>query len=218
MGDTMKKDSLLFFENPYKFQNFIDSLEIYNGWKIQKGILNERGKRIEDKLYTKRLRKLFRDKNLFRKEVSLAEVVSWLDNLVIIYKLLDNLKKKIPEETFNNISIYAEYKILLSKKMRVDYMFVYLDMKLLIEMRTVNRFDKIKPAWDKKMHELMVYKELMGNYMVGSNIRLYAFVALFEFEGGNPIEKHIAYNNNQIEYLSKYILEFVIRGFVKKVI
>ncbi len=212
----MKEDSLLYFETPYKLRSFVNSLDIYNGWKIQSGIMNDRGKQIDGKSYTIKLRQLFRDKEFFRRNVSLAEIISWLDNIILISRVLDELEREIPINQFKKIKIIAEYRIKMSKNMRIDYVFIYKDNILLVELRTVNRFERLKSSWDKKFQELIVYKELINNYIFNMNIRLYAFIALFEYEEGKKKDKHIEYNNNQIKYISKYIKKFIISEITKK--
>ncbi|MCK5761848.1 MAG: hypothetical protein KAH16_02995, partial [Candidatus Izimaplasma sp.] len=76
----MKEESLGYFETPKSFQRFIDELDIYNGWKITKGLMNTRGELIRNKPYSNQLRKMFSVKKAFRREVSISEIVSWLDS------------------------------------------------------------------------------------------------------------------------------------------
>ena len=112
----MREDSLLYFENPQELRKFIRSLDVYNGWKIQSGVMNDRGKMIIDKGYAIKLRKIFKDKQFFRKAASVAEIVSWMDNLILISRVLDNLEESLAPEVFAKFKISAEYKIKMSKK------------------------------------------------------------------------------------------------------
>lgn len=206
----MKRNSLLYFETPDAFNSFVTSLDIYKGWKITSGSMNDRGKVIEDKCYTKKLRMIFKDKDFFRKKVSLAEVVSWLDNLILIQRLLSRLKLKLSKDKYNDISISVEYMINMSKKMRIDYLILYNDNILLLELRMVNSFVKIRSTWENKFRELLIYKELMSYYIFNKEFILFALIPLYEFEGNKKVPKNINYNNNQLDFLAEYILEYLI--------
>lgn len=206
----MRKESLLFFDCPKELREFVKELDIYNGWKITNGLLNERGKLIQDKKYTNELRDLFREKDFFWKAVSIAEIISWLDNFVIIQRLLDKLEKKLTVAEFNKINISVEYMIKMSKKMRVDYLIIYNDNVLILEMRTVNSFDKIRSTWVKKFHELLVYKELMSYYILNKKFRLYALIPLYEYNENSRVSKHIINNGKQLDHLVEFIVRYII--------
>ena len=206
----MRKESLLYFSTPNELREFVKELDIYNGWKITSGLLNERGKLIYDKRYVNILRDLFREKKFFRKEVSIAEIISWLDNLTLISRLLDKLEERLIKDVFNNIEISVEYMIKMSKRMRIDYLIIYQNSILLLEMRTVSGFDKLRSTWDKKFQELLIYRELMSNYLHNKIFRLYALIPLFEYNGNTPVLKHIDYNQKQIDYLVEYIFLYII--------
>jgi hypothetical protein len=212
IGDNMKKDALQYFERLDQFQSFYYSLDIYNNWKIKKGLLNDRGKLIDNKSYVLKLRDLFDDKDFFRKRVSIAEIVSWLDTMNLINRLIDVLRMNLDSTDFQKISIYTEYMIQMSKKMRVDYVLEYGDSLLLIEFRTVNNFEKIRPTWQKKFQELLIYKELMNYYLQHKKILLYGFIAMYEYDSNKPINKHIEYNQNQINYLAEYIKRYLLKN------
>ncbi len=204
----MKENSLLYFDSPKELREFIKSLDIYQGWQIKDGLLNERGKQIEGRRYTKVLRELFKSKNFFRRNVSLAEIVSWLDNLVLISRLLDKLEKEVDREIFNCIQISVEYMIELSKKMRIDFVFIYEGRILLLEMRTVSKFEKLRSTWEKKFHELLVYKELMS-YYIEKRIILYALISLYEYEKKWSKAKHIDHNCKQLDYLILFMKTYL---------
>jgi len=157
----MKQDALGYFKNPKQYNEFVDSLDIYNGWKITKGLMNARGEIIRHKSYANQLRRMFSLKKAFRREVSISEIVSWLDSFVIMSRVIDNLKKSISNEEYDKIEIYFEYIIKMSKKMRIDFIIKYNESLLLLEMRMVDNFKKIKGTWTKKKSELLIYKELI---------------------------------------------------------
>lgn len=208
----MINDCLFYFRNPSGFLKFIKTLDVYNEWKIINGTMNSRGESIRNKKYTNYLKEKFNNKNMFRKSVSISEIVSWLDSFVIMTRLFNLLGEYIEENEYNQIEVYCEYMIKMSKKMRVDFIIRYKKIILLVEFRMVNNFTKIKPTWDKKKIELLVYKELLGNYLDEKyKILTFAFISLYEYDGKEIDGTHFDYNNNQIDFLARYILDFVIK-------
>ena len=208
----MKEDSLAYFNEPQEYLKFIDKLNIYNGWKMSKGIMNARGELIRNKSYSNQLRKMLSVKRAFRREVSISEIVSWLDSFVIMTRIVDELRDKTSTEEYKKVKIHFEYIIKMSKKMRVDFVIEYENMVLLLELRMVDNFKKIRGTWDKKKGELLVYKELMYNY-ISDDIRIltFAFISLYEFDYREEEFPHSHYNNNQVKFLVEYIQKFMIQ-------
>ncbi len=207
----MKKDSLGYFESPKEFLQFVDSLDIYNGWRITEGLMNTRGEIIRHKPYANQLREMFNSKKAFRREVSISEIVSWLDSFVIMTRMINVLRETVTNEDYNDIKIYFEYIIKMSKKMRIDFIIEYKGTLLLLEMRMLDNFRKIKGTWVKKKGELLIYKELIQNYVEDRRILTFALITLYEYNGKNENLAHINYNNNQVEYLAEYIRKFIIK-------
>ncbi|MEC9485731.1 MAG: hypothetical protein UMR38_07630 [Candidatus Izemoplasma sp.] len=205
----MKNDTLLYFSNPNEFIEFIDALNMYNGWTIRSGSMNSRGRTIRNREYAKSLRDLFSARNLFRKNVSIAEIVSWLDNFVYMRRICEHLEKEVGTKFYKQTEIFVEYKIRMSKMMRIDYIIKYDNKICLLEFRTLDSFNKIRPTWNKKKTELLIYKELMQNYVFGLNFLTYAFIGLYEYNRTTPNEKHIIHNEKQVEYFSKYLRQFM---------
>ena len=207
----MREDSLLYFDNPDEMIIFIDKLDIYNGWKISKGTMNERGELIRNKAYSKLLRNIFSDKEAFRRKLSISETVSWLDSFEIMRRVILELRQNISKDIYTNIGIHFENIIKMSKKMRIDFIFEYNNQILLLEFRMVNDYTKIRSTWSKKKGELLVYKELMCNYIDDKvKILTFAFISMYEYENRNKIASHVNYNNNQVSFLVEYIQKFMI--------
>lgn len=208
------ESSMLVFNDLSSFEQYYEQLNIYGTWKIQTGLLNIRGSKIIDKHYTKELKLLFNDKKLFRRSVSIAEIVSWLDSYEIVRRCVLKIREIIGTEKMNNIKLFQEYMIKLSKARRVDYIFMFNNKILLVEFRISDHFPNMSNAWQKKELELIIYKELMTNY-VNKDYRIYtyAFIMMPEYENKEPILKNIKYNNSNInhfcEYLITYLLEWI---------
>lgn len=207
----MEKDCLLYFKNPDLFKSFIQEFDIMHGWKIESGLMNNRGKAIEDKLYTKKLRDLFSERDLFRKKVSVAEVVSWLDTFVHLDRIINFLKDRIEYSIYKDIEIVIEYVIEMSKMSRVDCIIKYESRICLIEFRTVNKFDRMKAAFDKKRIELMIYKDLMLNYLEPpTKIVLLPFIGLYEYKEKQIAQKHYENNVKNAQFASNYISRYIL--------
>ena len=206
-----EKNSMLSFKCANDFISFYNSLEIYGDWKIVSGLMNDRGKRIQNKSYTNEIRTIFSKSNLFRRNISIAEIVSLLDTYTLMYRVLKCLKKNMCSKSMDDLSLYSEYKIDFSKNRRIDFVFEYGSRILLCEFRISSTFPNMSSMWSKKELELIIYKELMKNY-VPNNIKiiLFAFIGMPEYHGKIPIEKHILYNKKNIEFFVDYILEYLI--------
>lgn len=212
---VIKMKQFITFNNPEELIKFYYNLDIYETWKIQKGTLNTRGNKIKDRPYVNDLRDKFNECGFFRRSVSIAEIVSWIDGLSIMSRLCKKIIKETPYLIYNNLIIRMEYVIEYSKLMRIDYVFEYHERILLIELRMVDSFEKIRPTWNKKKLELLIYKELIENYIHGKKIFTYALITLYEFDSNRRVEKQIQYNNNQINHLYNYLRDLLL-DLVKK--
>lgn len=206
----LKNNSMLYFEKLEDFQMFYDSLDVYGKWVIQTGKMNDRGRLIENKIYTKVLRELFMQKKLFRRNVSIAEIVSFLDEYVFIERIIKNLKSKLDEKKYQLIKLYLEYKIPFSKNRRIDMIFEFKDKILVVEFRLSMDFPNQSGMWLKKEIELIIYKELLKNFL-GENYRiyLYALIGMPEYHQNKMIEKNVVYNSNNISYFVDYLITYL---------
>lgn len=208
---NLKENSMIYFENLNEFKDFYQSLGILGGWKIQSGLMNERGEKIRDTAYVNHLQKLFMKKKLFRRVVSIAEIVSFLDGYEFLQRIVTELEKKISSETFNQIKIYLEYKIAYSKNRRVDFIIEYKESLLLTEFRLSKDFPNQSGMWNKKELELLVYKELISNYITNKKIYLFAFIGMPEYSKNSKIMKNLLYNETNIDFFVDYLITFLLQ-------
>ena len=207
----MEKSTLLYFGNPIKFVEYIQKFDIYRSWKIEKGLMNDRGLKVDGSEFSVELRRNFEEKNMFRKKVSIAEMTTWLDSFVHLERLCNLMIANFSKDQLNQIEVGFEYVVKMSKKSRVDVVIRYKSKYCLFEFSTVNSFYKLKPAYDKKRLELMIYKDMMHNYIeFPSKIICYPFIGLYEYERGNRNEKFYNNNINNITYAYEYLKEFLL--------
>ncbi len=203
------EESMLAFSHLNDFVSFYDGLGLRHKWQIRVGDMNRRGIIISDKPYTKRLRELFAKKKLFRRNVSIAEIVSWLDSYVIIDRVIKQLDKLLKPDEFDSISMYSEYRIKLSKNRRIDFVFETRERVLIAEFRLSDKFPNMSNVWQKKETELMIYKELLSNYINNKRIYIYAFIAMPECTEEQGLDKNQTYNNNNVGHFARYIATYL---------
>jgi len=208
---TFKDNSMISFDSLNAFKQFYNDFDFYSGWKITTARNNLRGEVIRDKPYVNHIRALFAEKKLFRRNISIAEIVSILDSYSIMVRVFDKLKLLCSNDEWSDIKLYSEYKVYFSKNRRIDFVLEYQKRLLLIEFRVSNIFPNVSTIWQKKESELIVYKELLKNYLDDAfKIHLYAFIAMSEYEGRKPIPKNIKYNQENTQFFAEYIYTFII--------
>ncbi len=210
----MEKQSMLGFKYLGDFVDFYESLDFIRPWKITTENMNERGRRIENRRYTEKIRKLFAQKKLFRRMVSVAEIISFIDGYEIMSRVVKELKNDLSAKDFQAIELFNEYKIAFSKNRRIDYIFKYDKKLILVEFRVSTTFPNISGMWQKKETELLIYKELLQNYLPDYyKIHLYALIAMPEYHLNQPIPKQIKYNADNVRYFSAFLREIMVKEF-----
>jgi len=211
--NILSENSMVAFENPQGFRHFYQKLLQGKEWKISSLSLNHRGYQLQKENFVSYLRNLFNAKGLFRRSVSIAEIISFMDSYYIMDKVFNSLEKLLDPEDFKKLSLYCEYKIKYSKNRRIDYVLRFHDKILIIEFRLSATFPNMSNVWQKKENELLIYKELLSNYFPQEcKILVYAFIAMPEFNDHTAIFKHIQYNNQNAKYFAEYINEFLIKN------
>jgi len=208
---TFKDNSMISFDSLDEFNRFYSDFDFYSEWRITTAQNNVRGAIIRDKSYVNRIREMFAEKKLFRRNISIAEIVSILDSYSVMLRAFKELKQLCKQSEWNNIRLHSEYKIYFSKNRRIDFIIEYGARILLVEFRVSNIFPNVSTIWQKKESELLVYKELLRNYLPEPyRIHLYAFIAMSEYDKRQAIPKHIKYNKDNAKFFAEYVYEFII--------
>ncbi len=209
-----ENNAMLYFKGISGFKKYLKEINVYGGWKIESGLMNDRGKLIDKKNYVAKLRNQFNKKKLFYKSVSISEIVTWLDTFVHITRIIEQLEYEIEKSILNQIEIIFEYVIEMSKMARVDVIFKYKYKMCLMEFSLVNGFNRMRRAYEKKRIELMIYKDLMRNYISEEyKIIVFPFIALFEYSDKTDILKHIESNEKQACFAAEYLAKYVINTY-----
>lgn len=207
----MKKDTLLYFNNPKDFIQYLQRFKVYKDWTIQSGLMNDRGYEIKDSDFFVEITRLFKLKSIFRRKVSIAEMTTWLDTFIHLERLCNLLIVNFSSEILNEIEIGFEYIVKMSKKSRVDVIIKYRNKYCLFEFTTVKSFNKMKGAYDKKRLELMIYKDMMQNYIeYPSKIICYPFIGLYEYLDDSLNQAFYDNNIKNISYAYEYLKKFIL--------
>ncbi len=208
---SFKENSMLAFDSVLDFKSYYRELNFYNGWTITMEKNNMRGEKIKDRTYVQHIRKLFMEKRLFRRNISIAEIVSLLDSYSIMMRVISELETMIEAERLNRVKMYSEYKIYFSKNRRIDFILEYGKRLLLVEFRVSFTFPNLSSMWQKKENELLFYKELLGNYIPDYyKIHLFAFIAMPEYDNSFWLPKHVKYNKDNVRFFAEYIKAFLL--------
>lgn len=207
---SFQSESMIYFRDLHELEDYYEKFKIYQKWKITDEDVNIRGNIVRNADYIKFFRNKFNEKNLFRRSVSIAELVSFIDSYYLMRKIIVKLRQEITTIEFTNFSLVSEYRIKMSKNRRIDFMFLYKSKILLVEFRITNKFPNQGSTWQRKETELIIYKELLTNYIKDKEIYIYAFLGMPEYKNNQKIVKNIKYNDTNIGHFVEYIKSFII--------
>jgi hypothetical protein len=194
-----------------EFVKYIHKFEVYKDWRIENGLMNDRGYKVGESDFFMEMRNTFRSKDMFYKKVSIAEMTTWLDSFIHLERLCKLMIANFNIDKLNEIEIGFEYVVKMSKKSRVDAIIKYRGKYCIFEFSTVSSFNKLKPTFDKKRLELMIYKDMMHNYIeYPSKIICYPFIGLFEYNDEERNEKYFNNNIKNISYAYDYLKNFLL--------
>ena len=180
------------YENYDKIKNFLKNNNFpLENWKIYNKTIEERTSLIQENTYYK---KFINIADFYKISYNKTEIISWIDNLFIIYRTLEGIKEKI-----NNLKIIQEMNIPFTKK-RADIILIKDDKILIIEF-SYNKWDE-EYRYSIKLEQAITYKELLKN-ILPENIKIANYTFLIKPEEENELS-----NEESIKNLQKYILYF----------
>lgn len=171
----------------YTYQDFVifieEKLEL-SYWDIWDSDITNRISRAKLHERFEIIQNLANDANIYPSDL---EVLSWLDTLNILYRIL----AEIPDNIKNELKIIQEYMIPFSKK-RSDYILLYRNKILILEFSFSNDEEQ---DYKSKLKQVLGYKELMLD-LLPNNIDIGTYVFLIQPE----IEPTKTYHNKQNKY------------------
>ena len=190
-----------------RFTEFV----LESNWKIEKQLLKNRViKYCKMKQYIM-LKNKFNEKNISIFSLKDEEVITWIDTMSLLRKILFGLYKKgINTES---MIILMEYPLVFGNHMRTDYVLVYNRLIVVLEFGMFNQNEKrSEERYTKKLQESISYRQILQN-MVSSEIKVVNYVMIYkpEYDRENKacLDNNILYNNNEckkiIMFLSHHI-------------
>ena len=182
-------------------------------WKIYKGDSKNRYERIKDKKFTIFFKNHF--ETIYNIKAKAETIISYFDTLSLIQRLV----KTIDDRVLNDIHVYMEFQIPYAEKKRTDFIFVFKNTLLLLEMGSKPRKQGKKNKEDnatikfynQKLIQVMQYEKLVQN-LISPKINTVPYVILYDYEYDHEselenhiIEKNVEENTNRISKLAELI-------------
>lgn len=205
----------LFDFNINKFMEFAEELKA-DSWYIYNEDIESRYEIIKNSYYFNQLKRKADYQNIQYDDV---EIVSWLDNISIIYNTLNNLfdedEYDISNEVLNKIHIIGEYHIPYSNN-RADIVILYENKIIIVELS----YDKFKnhERFKRKLDQVICYKELLNN-LLNNHIEIATYTLLINPEVNSDNQEIKEYSNIFKNYVLPndekcyYFCEFIIKYF-----
>lgn len=202
------------FQNVSHFLQFSKRLEDMN-WTIDKQLLKDRVLFYENVELFKELKREYIEKNISFFMLKDEEVITWLDTLLLLRRVILNLFQRgmMVEET----KIIMEYPFVLGNQMRSDYLIVFKQSVVILEFGMFNQDEKRKEErYTKKVQENIGHRHLLANL---TNIDIYTYVMMyrpeFDFISHQRLKEHYSHNEVVVDNLATF-LEIVIKKQLNK--
>ncbi len=202
--------SMIIFSSMRDLTNFTTEID-QTKWNIEKEYLKDRA------IYYSKM-KLFNDlKMLFNtKKISIwplkdEEVITWIDTLCLLKRLMILLFKRGVQT--DKISIVMEYPLVFGNHMRADYLLIYEQLVLVLEFGMFNQEERrSEERYTKKLQESISYRQLLSN-LVCPKIDVVNYVMIYKPEFSRiyniQMNENIEYNALEIEKLSNFITHLI---------
>ncbi|MBN2300810.1 MAG: hypothetical protein JXC31_06470 [Acholeplasmataceae bacterium] len=195
------------FENVAKFNLFTEILE-KTGWNIEKQLLKERAHYYESNSFFNDLKQQFIKNDLTIWPLKDEEVITWIDTLSIMRRVMIQLfRKGIKGEKLN---VFMEYPLIYGNHMRTDYLIVYERLIIVLEFGMFNQDEKrSEERYTKKLQDSITHRQVLANIM-DSTINVVNYVMIYrpEFDRMRNLlmNENVLYNNEEINLLTSFII------------
>lgn len=206
----MNIKSMAIFNNMGELASFTSDLDDLS-WQIEKEYLKDRVVYYSKlKLYQK-LKKMFNDKQISIFPLKEEEIITWIDTLCLLKRLMILLFKKGVQT--DKISIIMEYPLIFGNHMRADYLLIYDHLLIVLEFGMFNQDERrSEERYTKKLQESISYRQLLSN-LVSDKIDVVNYVMIYrpEFSRLNKLrmEENIVYNSSELDKLCNFITHLV---------
>ncbi|MFA5474554.1 MAG: hypothetical protein WC225_03355 [Acholeplasmataceae bacterium] len=206
----MKIKCMKYFPSLKELSSFTNELENIN-WRIEKEYLRDRAEFYKKVSIFNSLKEEFVKKKISIWPLKDEEVITWLDTLELLRRVMFLVfKKGIQTE---KISIIMEYPIIFGNHMRTDFLLIYDRLIIVLEFGMFNQDEKRgEERYTKKLQESNSYKQLLEN-LISSKIDVVNYVMIYRPEYSRnfqtSLKENILYNQEELEKLCKFITHLI---------
>ncbi|BCR35323.1 hypothetical protein [Mariniplasma anaerobium] len=206
----MSIKSMYIFNKMTELSIFTNELEKID-WKIEKEYLKDRAIFYAKlKIFTL-MKQTFLDKKISIFALKDEEVITWIDTLTLLRRLLLILFKQGVDT--DKISIIMEYPLIFGNHMRADYLLIYDQLIIVLEFGMFNQDERrSEERYTKKLQESNSYRQLLAN-LINSKIEVVNYVMIYRPEYSRNqkqyLKENILYNNEELHKLVKFISHLI---------
>lgn len=203
----MSINAMYIFKGINQFNAFSNFIEQSN-WRIEKQLLKERVEKYKTEEFFLKLQHDFNNKNLTIWELKQEEIITWIDTISLLQRILLQVFKK--GVNVENVNIIMEYPLIYGNHMRSDYLIVYDRLIVVLEFGMFNQDEKrSEERYTKKLQESINYRQIIGN-LVSVDLSVINYVMIYRPEYDCVLKKemteNIKYNNGEIDLLSNFLV------------
>lgn len=174
-------------------------------WKIWKGEFEKRYKSIKDKTWTLDFKKHF--ENEYQRTAEATTLISYFDTLSLIQRLANEIDSYVSEK----IHVFMEFQIPYAEMKRTDFIFVFKNTVLLLEMGNSSEKKNRSTMYNEKLIQVMQYEKLVQN-LISPKMYTVPYVILYDYEydyeskeENYVVSKNVKNNNERISKLAELI-------------
>jgi len=196
----------------YNFKNINEFIKFSNvisqmSWNIEKQLLKNRVDFYASMDIISSLRNQFKAREISIWPLKEEEIITWLDTLSIMRRLMLIVFEKGIE--IDKLQIFMEYPLLYGNHMRADYLMIYDRLIIVLEFGMFNQDEKrTEERYTKKLQDSINYRQILSN-LISREVKIvnYSMIYRPEFDRSSKtqIDENIVYNNKEILMLSVFI-------------
>jgi len=204
----MNIKAMYIFEGINEFNTYSNFIEEFD-WKIEKQLLKERVQIYKNEHFFITLERQFKKQELTIWELKQEEVITWIDTMMLLRRILLKLFQR--GSNVSKMNIIMEYPLVYGNHMRSDYLIVYDRLIVVLEFGMFNQDEKrSEERYTKKLQESINYRQIIGN-LVEKEVSVVNYVMIYKPEYdrilGKKLQENITYNDSEIDLLTFFLLK-----------
>lgn len=205
----MKIKAMYKFKGVNQLNAFTEFIEKEN-WKIEKQLLKDRVEKYENTTFFQLLRNKFHEEKLSIWDLKNEEVITWIDTLLLMRRLMIELFKRGIDT--QEIEIIMEYPLVYGNYMRSDYLLLYDRLIIVLEFGMFNQDEKrSEERYTKKLQESINYRQIIAN-VIDKHVHVVNYVMIYlpeyDRKSSETLKKNIDHNHEELLKLANFINHF----------